>query len=60
MSLSSLLKESRSKHRLKSYDDALKQLRVFRAVIPITSKKSESFANTSRNTTSSSGAQKPL
>ena len=52
MSLSSLLRESRSKHRLKSYDAALKQLRVFRAVIPITSKKSGSFANTSRNTAS--------
>jgi hypothetical protein len=60
MNLSSLLKESRSKHRLKSYDDALKQLRVFRAVIPTTSKKSGSFVNTSRSTASFSGAQKPL
>ena len=42
MSLSDQLRESRSKHTLKSYDAAVKQLRVFKAVLPITSKKSES------------------
>jgi hypothetical protein len=32
MSLSEQLRESRSKHTLKSYDAAVKQLRVFKAV----------------------------
>ena len=42
MSLSEQLRESRSKHTLKSYDAAVRQLRVFKAVLPITSKKFES------------------
>ena len=44
MSLSDQLRASRSKHTLKSYAAAVKQLRVFKAVLPITSKKSESSA----------------
>jgi type I restriction enzyme R subunit len=36
-----LLRESRSKHTLKSYADAVKQFRVFREVQPITKKNSE-------------------
>ena len=42
MSLSEQLRESRSKHTLKSYDAAVRQLRVFKAALPITSKRSES------------------
>ena len=42
MSLSEQLRESRSKHTLQSYAAAVKQLRVFKAALPITSKKSES------------------
>ena len=52
MSLSEQLKKSRSQHTLKNYDDAVKQLRVFRAVQPITGKKSGYFANTPTNGTS--------
>ena len=44
MTLSRQLRESRLKHTLKNYDDAVKQLRVFKAVLPITSKKSDSSA----------------
>lgn len=40
MSPSDQLRESRSKHTLKSYAAAVKQLRVFKAALPITSKKS--------------------
>jgi hypothetical protein len=42
MRLSEQLRESRSKHMLKSYDAAVKQLRAFKAVLPITSKRSGS------------------
>lgn len=42
MSLADQLRESRSKHTLKNYDAAVKQLRVFKAALPITSKKFES------------------
>lgn len=49
MSLADQLRESRSKHMLKSYDAAVKQLRVFKAVLPITSKKSESSGITRVN-----------
>ncbi len=42
MSLADQLRESRSKHTLKNYAAAVKQLRVFKAVLPITSKKFES------------------
>lgn len=41
MSQANLLRESRSKHTLKSYADAVKQFRVFREVLPITKKNSE-------------------
>lgn len=40
------LRESRSKYTLKSYEDAVKQLRAFREVLPITSRKDESSSHT--------------
>jgi len=43
------LRESRSKHTLKNSAAAAKQLRVFKAVLPITSKKSPSSGNTRPN-----------
>lgn len=49
MSLADELRESRSKHMLKSYAAAVKQLRVFKAALPITSKKSESSGSTRVN-----------
>lgn len=39
MNLSEQLRESRSKHSLKSHDAALRQLKAFKAVQPVTSKK---------------------
>lgn len=39
MSLSDQLRESRSKHTLKSYADAVKQLRAFKAVQPVTGRR---------------------
>lgn len=44
MSLSEQLRESRSKHTFKSYEDVLKQLRAFRAVQPVTGRKFGSSA----------------
>ncbi len=41
MNLATRLRESRSKHPLTSYDAAVKQLRAFREVLPITKKNSE-------------------
>lgn len=41
------LRESRSRHLLQSYEAAVKQLRVFREVQPITKKNSE-FSEVSR------------
>jgi len=41
-----LLRESRSKHTLKSSVAAVRQLRDFKAALPITSKKSPSSAIT--------------
>jgi hypothetical protein len=46
MNQTALLRESRSKHTLRNSDAAAKQLGVFKAVLPITSKKSESSATT--------------
>lgn len=46
MTPTALLRESRSKHTLRSSEAAAKQLRVFKAVLPITSNKSESSATT--------------
>ena len=46
MNLTAQLRESRSKHTLKSYADAVKQLHVFREVLPITTRNSESSAPT--------------
>jgi hypothetical protein len=40
------LRESRSKHTLKSYEDALQQLRALRAVQPVTGRKFGSSGNT--------------
>jgi hypothetical protein len=39
MNLADQLRESRSKHTLKSYADAVKQLRVFKAVQPVTGRR---------------------
>ena len=39
MSLSEQLRESRSKHTFKSYDDVVKQLRAFKAVQPVTGRR---------------------
>jgi hypothetical protein len=47
MNQATLLRESRSKHTLKSYADAVKQFRVFREVQPITKKNSE-FSETTQ------------
>jgi len=46
MSLADQLRESRSKHTLKSYAAAVKQLHVFKAAQPITSKKFVSSEST--------------
>lgn len=46
MSLTDQLRESRSKHTLKNYADAVRQLRAFKAVQPITSKSSASSEST--------------
>lgn len=42
MALSEQLRESRSKHTFKSYEDVVKQLRAFKAVQPVTGRKSGS------------------
>jgi len=39
MSLSEQLRESRSKHTFKSYEDVVKQLRAFKAVQPVTGRR---------------------
>jgi hypothetical protein len=41
-----LLRESRSKHTLRSYDAAAKQLRVFKMVLPISEKNAKSSKHT--------------
>ena len=46
MNQATLLRESRSRHLLQSYEAAVKQLRVFREVLPITTKNSESSVST--------------
>jgi hypothetical protein len=56
MNQSTLLRESRSKHTLRNSDAAAKQLRVFKAVLPITSKKSVFSANTPAPPASSSAS----
>ena len=54
MNLAAQLRESRSKHTLKSYADAVKQFRAFREVLPITTRNSESSAPTPKKQVSSS------
>ena len=54
MNQATLLRESRSKHTLKSSEAAAKQLRVFKGVLPITTKNSESSAATLKKTAFSS------
>ena len=54
MNLATQLRESRSKHALKNYDDAVKQLRVFREVLPITTKNSKFSEPTQKKNNSSS------
>ena len=49
MNQMTLLRESRSKHMLQSSEAAAKQLRVFKAAQPITSKNSASSGNTPLN-----------
>jgi len=51
------LSESRSKHALKSYVEAVKQLAAFRAVIPISKK---SFAYPTKSPTSKVGSSPRL
>jgi hypothetical protein len=59
MNQATLLRESRSRHTLKSYDAAVKQLRAFKAVLPITSRNSESSAPTQRNPASTLPTSQP-
>lgn len=59
MNLASQLRESRLKHPLTSYDAAVKQLRVFKAVLPITTKNSEFSEITPVKKVSSSPARRP-
>jgi hypothetical protein len=49
MTLSEKLRKSRSSHTLKSYADAVKQGRIFRAVQPITGKNCVSFVSMPKN-----------
>ena len=49
MSQATILKESRSKHTLRNSDAAAKQLRVFKAALPITSKKSSATTLAKQN-----------
>lgn len=53
------LRESRSKHLLTSYEAAVKQLRVFREVLPITKKNSEFSEVSQRKKTSTSAPSRP-
>jgi len=46
MNQMTLLRESRSKHTLRNYDAAAKQLRVFTTVLPISEKNAKSSINT--------------
>lgn len=58
MNLAHQLRESRLKHALTSYDAAVKQLRAFREVLPITKRNSE-FSETSRGKKTSTCAPLP-
>ena len=53
------LRESRSKHLLTSYEAAVKQLRVFREVLPVTTRKSESSEVSLKRKPSSSAPSRP-
>ena len=59
MNQATLLRESRSKHTLKSYDAAVKQLRAFKAVLPITTRNSEYSAPTPKNPASTFPNRQP-
>jgi len=59
MNQASFLRESRSKHTLKSSEAAAKQFRAFKAVLPITSRKSESSTVTPGKQVSTSGIRQP-
>lgn len=54
MNQAAILRESRSKYTLKSYEDAMKQFRAFREVLPITTRKKESSNHTPKKPVSSS------
>ena len=49
MSLAERLRKSRSKHTLKNYADAVKQLRVFKAAQPISGRRFVFSANTPKS-----------
>ena len=59
MNLANQLRESRLKHPLTSYDAAVKQLRAYREVLPITTKNSEFSEATRQKKASSSPARRP-
>jgi hypothetical protein len=59
MNQATLLRESRSKHLLKSYADAVKQFRAFREVLPITTKNSEFSETTQPKRVYSSQSRQP-
>jgi hypothetical protein len=52
MNQATLLRESRSKHLLQNSEVAVKQFRVFKAVLPITTKHSEFSAKLPKKKTS--------
>ena len=59
MNQAMLLRQSRSKHTLKSSEAAAKQLRAFRAVLPISTRNSESSELTSMKRGSISKSRRP-
>lgn len=56
MNQATLLRESRSKHLLQSYEAAVKQFRAFKAVLPISTRNSES---STKSPTSKGSSSKP-
>ena len=59
MNQATLLRESRSKHTLKSSEAAAKQLRAFRAVLPITTSNSEFSVPMPKSGASTSSIRRP-
>jgi hypothetical protein len=54
-----LQRELRSKHTLKSYEDAVKQFRAFREVLPVTTSNSEFSRSMPRKKNSTSPSSQP-